>query len=93
MNKVGKILDEIGINLSISYQLFDDIRDVEGKFEIIGKPAKLDKDRKTSVYRYGIKNVKNELEERRKKIIQSIRKIQTNSKLEKLINFILTKPS
>lgn len=92
LEDIGRTLDEVGINLAIGYQLFDDLRDIE-KSEITGKPVKVDKDKSTSIYRFGIDKVKQEIKERKEKIIENIRKIQSNSKLEDIIEHILTTPS
>ncbi len=93
LEEIGRTLDEIGVNLSIGYQLFDDLRDIEGKEKITGKPVSLDVDKRTSVYRFGVDKVKEELNQRKEKIIKNIRKIKTNSNLEGVIEHILSTPS
>jgi len=93
LNEIGKILDEIGINLSVSYQLFDDLRDIERNPIETGKPVHVDKGKRTSVYRYGVEEVKQQIGERKQKIIEKIREIQENSRLEKIIEHILSIPS
>ncbi len=83
------IFDEIGVDLSVAYQLFDDLRDLEGKPEVVGKLTHIDSD--TSVYIFGADKVKQHLTKRKERIIENIRKIQSNSRLEKLVGYILTK--
>ena len=92
-NEVEKIFDEVGINLSVCYQLFDDLRDIERNPIETGKPIHIDKNKRTSVYRYGVKEVKTQIDGRKQKIIENIRKIQENSKLEKIIDYIFSTPT
>lgn len=73
------ILSSIGEDLSIGYQLFDDLRDAE---------ESLDKDRKNSIYKFGINRVKQEVIKRKERIIENIRKIKANSELENVIENI-----
>jgi len=86
-------LDEIGANLAVAYQLFDDIRDVEGIPEITGKPVRMDAGRKTSIGIYGADEVKLQLAWRLQAIKENLRKIEPNSRLESIIEHILTRPS
>lgn len=92
LNEIGRTLDEVGINLAIGYQLFDDLRDIS-KTEITGKPIQVDAKKNISVYRFGIDKVKKEITEKKEIIIKNIRKIEYNSRLENIINHILTTPS
>jgi len=85
------LLNNIGVDLAVAYQLFDDLRDIEGDSKIIGKPIQVDKG--TSVYRYGVESVKQQLAERKQRIIGNIQKIQTSSRLKRMIEHILTTPS
>ncbi|KYK26754.1 hypothetical protein AYK26_04745 [Euryarchaeota archaeon SM23-78] len=84
-------LDMIGVNLSIGYQLFDDLRDYEGNPQITGKPVNVDSD--NSINRLGPDTVKKSLIEKKKMIIDNLREIQPDSKLEQIIEYMLTKPS
>ena len=93
LSGIGNILDEIGIHLSVGYQLFDDLRDVEGVPEVTGKPVGLDVNKDTSVKMYGINGVKQQLAERIQRIKENLRKIEPNSRLESIVEHILTKLS
>lgn len=93
LSAIGNILDEVGVHLSVGYQLFDDLRDVEGVPEVIGKPVGLDVNKETSVKRYGINGVKQQLAERIQRIKENLRKIEPNSRLESIVEHILTKQS
>jgi len=88
-----KIFNEIGVDLSIAYQLFDDLRDIEGDTKITGKPVGVDKEKNTSVYRYDAQEVKKRLKDKENNIIQSIRKIKLNSKFEEIVKYMLNIPS
>ncbi len=74
-----ELLSSMGEDLSIGYQLFDDLRDAE---------ENLDKDRKNSVYKFGINRVKQEVIKRKERIIENTRKIKANSELENVIEHI-----
>ena len=93
LSEIGNILDDIGIHLSRGYQLFDDLRDIEGNPEVTGKPAGLDVNRETSVNIYGVNGVKQQLSESIQRIEEKLSKIEQNSRLEKIVKYILTKPS
>ena len=93
LNEIGNVLDEVGVCLSIGYQLFDDIRDVEGIPEVIGKPVGLDVDKDTSVKLYGLEGVKQQLAENLQRIKENLSKMESGSKLEEIVEYILTKPS
>ena len=93
LSEIGNILDDIGIHLSRGYQLFDDLRDIEGNPEVTGKPSGLDVNRETSVNIYGVNGVKQQLSESIQRIEEKLSKIEQNSRLEKIVKYILTKPS
>lgn len=93
LSEVGNILDEVGVHLSVGYQLFDDLRDVEGVPEVTGKPVGLDVHKDTSIKLYGINRVKQQLAEKIQIIKENLRKIELNSRLEDIVEHILTKPS
>lgn len=86
------ILDALGSDISIAYQLFDDLRDISDS-KITGKAVGIDRAKETSVYRWGEEAVRRMLEERKERIIAHIRQIQPDSYLEQTINYILTTPS
>lgn len=87
LSEVGRTLDEVGVNLSVGYQLFDDLRDIEGNPKIIGKA--IDSDVDSSARRFGVSKVRKELDERKRKIIDNLDKIQPNSRLRSIIEYIL----
>lgn len=93
LSEIGNALDEIGVHLSVGYQLFDDLRDVKGVSEVIGKPVGLDKNKKTSVNVFGVDGVEEQLAARMQRIKENLRRIEPNSKLENIVEYILTKPS
>jgi len=84
VSRVQDLLNNIGEDLSVAYQLYDDLRDIE-EAPSDGKPTHVDKEKNTSVYRYGAKEVKTRLRTRTKAILKNIREIQRNSGLENLI--------
>ncbi len=86
-------LNEIGFSASIGYQFFDDLRDVKSNPGITGKPVGVDSKKKTSVYKWGKDVVIKRLGENKEIIIENLRKIQPNSKLEQIIEYMLTEPS
>ncbi|MBI2548839.1 polyprenyl synthetase family protein [Candidatus Woesearchaeota archaeon] len=88
---LGAVLDEIGSQLAIAYQLFDDLRDVEGDPLITGKPQGVDEE--TYVHRWGIDAVKEALSRKRDDILTTVRTMDRHSRLEELIYYILTIPS
>lgn len=91
LSNVGTSLDEIGMNLAEGYQLFDDLRDVEGNPNITGKPVSVDEE--NTVQKIGIVRVRQELDQRKAQIISNLRKIPNSSALEMIIEYILTTPS
>ncbi len=93
LSEIGNRLDEIGIHLSRGYQLFDDLRDIEGNPEVTGKPIGLDVNKETSVDLYGVNGVKQQLSESIQRIQENLRKIKLPSKLEYIVEHILTKSS
>lgn len=82
-------LNKIGSSASIGYQFFDDLRDVKSNPGITGKPVGVDSKKNTSVYKWGKDVVIKRLGENKEIIIENLRKIQPNSKLEQIIEYML----
>lgn len=91
LSVIEKNLAEIGTNLAIAYQFFDDLRDVEGDTTVTGKPTGMDKE--TFVHRWGIAAIKEELSRKREDALVKVRLLEGHSRLEELIQYILTTPS
>ncbi|MBT4541885.1 MAG: hypothetical protein HN726_00915 [Candidatus Magasanikbacteria bacterium] len=82
----------IGQQLSIGYQYFDDLRDLQPSF-ITGKPPKQDLGKYTSLYQYGEKNLYKKLETTKKNVLETLLSIHMKNDIIPLINHILTQPS
>ncbi|MBI5002398.1 polyprenyl synthetase family protein [Candidatus Woesearchaeota archaeon] len=86
------LLRAVGEDIAVAYQLFDDLRDVSAP-EITGKPVGLDVERQTSVYRWGIDCVREEVMRRKQRTLQNIRSIREGTQLERMIEYMITTPS
>lgn len=95
--EIKPLLDEIGVDMSVAYQLFDDIRDIEGDPKITGKETGKDVDKLTSIKAFGLERVKEELHKRIKRMKTKARQLERITKketrLEEMITYMLTKPS
>lgn len=87
-----EIMKSVGTDLAVAYQLFDDLRDVEGDLSVIGKEQHQDND--TFVYRRGVEWVKDQLDMYKEHIINKIRILSLpHQGLEFILKTLLTKPS
>ena len=86
------LLRDVGEDVAVAYQLFDDLRDVSAP-EITGKPVGLDVEKQTSVYRWGVDYVREELMRRKQRTMQNIRSIKEGTQLEAMIEYMITTPS
>ncbi len=86
------LLRAVGEDVAVAYQLFDDLRDVSAP-EITGKPVGLDVEKQTSVYRWGIEYVREDLIRRKQRTIQNIRSIRGGTQVEAMIEYMITTPS
>jgi geranylgeranyl pyrophosphate synthase len=86
------LLRDVGEDVAVAYQLFDDLRDVSAS-EITGKPVGLDVWKRTSLYRWDIEYVREELIRRKQRTIQNIRSIKEGTQLEAMIEYMITTPS
>jgi geranylgeranyl pyrophosphate synthase len=68
-NEYLEMFSKIGNKISVAYQLFDDLRDIESTQQITGKLVGVDKEKNTSVYRYGADKVKDRLQKLEKEIV------------------------
>ena len=93
LSEIGNSLNEVGVLLSSGYQLFDDLSDVVGISEIMGKPVDMDRDKETSVKVFGVDEVKAQLAEHVQRIKEHLDKIKPNSRLAELVEQMLTMPS
>ncbi len=91
-NREQVLLKCVGEDVAVAYQLFDDLRDVSSP-EITGKPVGLDVGKQTSVYRWGIDRVREQLIERKRRAIDNIRSIKEGTQLEAMIEHMMTTPS
>ena len=87
-----QLLDQIGRNVGLMFQIQDDILDVEGSFEEIGKPvgSDVENDKSTYVSLLGLEQSKALLKEKfdhTEKLVQALRPI--NDGLLQLIRFIM----
>ena len=73
-------LNEIGRELSVGYQLYDDLRDVE---------EDPNSNKNNAVYVFGKEKVLERIEEIKKTTIENMRKIRKDSELEGIINIML----
>lgn len=87
-----QLLDQIGKNVGLMFQIQDDILDVEGSFEEIGKPvgSDVENDKSTYVSLLGLEQSKALLKEKfehTEKLVQALRPV--NDGLLQLIRFII----
>ncbi|MHA6724493.1 polyprenyl synthetase family protein [Macrococcoides caseolyticum] len=87
-----QLLDQIGRNVGLMFQIQDDILDVEGSFEEIGKPvgSDVENDKSTYVSLLGLEQSKALLKEKfehTEKLVQALRPV--NDGLLQLIRFII----
>ena len=76
-------LNSVGEELSFGYQLLDNLVDVCGKSEEVGKPVRVDKD--NLIHRIGVDAGKRELKEIKDRVVLNIGAIRQSSSLEKLV--------
>ena len=84
--------ERVGKNISIAYQLFDDLRDLQ-TVDITGKEKGMDREKNTSIYRYGVDSVKRMLEEKMLEVENILEPISNTGTLQNKIEFIFTNPS
>jgi len=90
--KYFKEFDYLGKQVSIAYQYLDDLRDLQPS-SITGKPKRQDRDKNTSLYKYGEKVTRKKLENMKKNIFNKLRTVKVKSKVFNLIEFIFNNPS
>ena len=83
-NKYFNELKEFGLNLGAMFQISDDIMDVEGSLEEIGKTPNKDSgvDKLTSIKVFGLDGAKARLKEHYNKCLDLLNKINANSFLK-----------
>ncbi len=87
-----RVFDNIGSNISIAYQLFDDLRDLESE-DITGKLGGVDKYKNTSVYRFSSDKTHEMLDKHLVEVNQQLNNLNNTENLKNVINYIFTKPS
>ncbi len=88
-----KIIEDIAYKLGIAFQIQDDILDIEGNQQEIGKPLNSDlkNNKSTYVSIYGMEKSKNDYKELSSKVLENLRNLHLDNKdiyhyIKKLIN-------
>ena len=76
------IVEDIAYKLGIAFQIQDDILDIEGEQEKIGKPINSDlkNNKSTYVSMYGIEKAKNDYMELSSQVLQNLEKLGVKDK-------------
>lgn len=90
-SKYIESLETAGKELSIAYQMFDDLRDAEGDSDITGKLS--DTDGFNSVSAFGLEGARIGVVTSLEKITENFREIGVDTKPEALVKHILSVPS
>ncbi len=86
------VFEKIGNDLALAYQLFDDLRDLKNS-TLTGKPTGVDKDKNTSVYRFGEEQVKSMLKDKLDEVYSNLDKIDGSAKVKSVLEYIFKKES
>lgn len=86
------LLKNMGTNLALAYQLFDDLRDKSNP-ALTGKPVEADAKKNNYLCRFGIEKTKQVLNKKKAEILTHVKELGSNPRLEELIGYILTAPS
>ncbi len=88
-----KALSDYGLHIGIAFQIQDDILDVVGKEEKLGKRVKKDieKSKLTYPYVYGLEKSKSLAKEHVEKAILSVKKVKNPDILVKLAEFVISR--
>jgi len=89
--KYLKEFNYLGKQISIAYQYFDDLRDLQPS-RLTGKPKAQDKNKITSLSKYGEKEVLKKLENTKKSILNKISTIKGKKEVADLVEHILNHP-
>ncbi len=85
-------LESIGVAAGVSYQIIDDVRDVKGTFEEMGKPVNQDSKKQTLLKLVGLDGVKRLKQEKDGQVDDLMDRLQGNaSNLRNLIMYLRSK--
>ncbi len=87
-NKFYDVLKEYGFNLGYMFQISDDILDVEGELQTIGKTPNKDGDKFSSIKIFGLEGAKKKVDECYKNCLFLLEKVPSCDFLVELTNYI-----
>jgi len=90
--KYFKEFNYLGNKISTAYQFLDDLRDLQPS-SITGKPKNQDKNKSTSLSKFGEKGVRKKLENTKQDIFSKLPNIKRKKEIHNLVEFILSHES